>query len=420
MENEKQKCTSTPTTNRGVENANDVEKTLMKSNEFDKKIGLEENTDFNNKIDTIIDWFQCTIKMPEWDDIKDETTAMLVLREEVYNLLQYFGYEPDECIYLPTGVSGYNNTYVIQTKIKVMVNYSMANMGIMIMLSGYACRELEQYYSWKFLFGFINNYVVNINRIDIAHDFFNFRYDIMKKIHNHINKKALTSKYKTTTIIKEKYISSDNLKGDSIRFGDRSSLVTTIFYDKKLERKQADYLVSDKIFSWVRCETSYRQERGNELYQRIINNVDDATLFESQVLYNYIDFKDLKAENKQKCRCKTAKWWNELIGDIGKQTLSKKAIQNSLQKKNTWISSQVCKTLAMLQVADSYHSIAGSNDSHDITYKSTWITDMVSRGMDKIDKNDLAYINTYLKDNGVNVVLTKDDLKNFMVRLLKN
>lgn len=420
MKIETQKCTSTPTTNRGVENADEIQNFILESIKNDDLKGNQKTPVSDNTVDSVIDWFQCVIKCDGWDEINNEVDSARALRTEVYRLIEYFGYSPDNCIYLPTGVSGYNNTYVIQSKIKILVNYNMANMGIMILLSGYACRELEQFYSWQFLFSYINNYKLNINRIDIAHDFYNFDYDIMKKVHSHINKKSITSKYKTSTIIQERFIGSDSLKGDSVRFGDRSSLVTTIFYDKLLERKQADYILPSNLQSWVRCETSYRQERGQELYNRIQNDLQESMRYESSVLYNYIDFKDMKSNNKQVCRRPTAKWWLNLVGTIEKQPLAKKAIQNSLQQKNTWINRQVCKTIAMLQIADSYYSLVGGHDNHDMNYCSTWITDVAYRGLEKINHNDLNLLNTYLHENGINVNLTKDDLKYFLIRLLKN
>ena len=80
MKIEYQKCTSTPTTNRGVENADEIQNFIIESIKNDDLKGNQKIPVSDNTVDSVIDWFQCTIKCNGWDEINNEFDSARALK----------------------------------------------------------------------------------------------------------------------------------------------------------------------------------------------------------------------------------------------------------------------------------------------------------------------------------------------------
>lgn len=346
--------------------------------------------------------------------------VLTIFKKNLDKFLSFFQVSLLDVNVVYSGLYGYKYHYLIKDKIKIYVEHP-TNDNFMIYLSGRGCRELIKYFNFREFWDLVrsleyidDNGVVfreyNISRLDIAIDLFNLEYDLIKKVIRETKKGNLSSKFKSALIVDEIYLNDNIQKGNSVRFGKRSSNVSIIFYNKLLERDFAGYDVHEDIKAWYRCEINYSQECAYTVFSKMYD--DDFSEYNCQVIYNYLDFKENCKKDTNVTRRNTAKWWLNFINTYQKTRIAPINITSNLMKKRKWIEQQVSKSLLMTSYANGTSSIG----------------ELLQSGLDKITYKDIDLINDYYADNNYIIngqlvrKLTYDDLKSIKgyVTLIKN
>ena len=333
--------------------------------------------------DVVIDWLEFTIKTMSLPD-----------------LCNCLGINFKDLVRFNSGLFGYDITFVYREKIKFLLNskdYDISNysikdnikkengMGIHVLLSGYACREIEQELEWYKLLDFVYYESSKISRIDIAFDVFNSQLIDLKKVLWYTKRGLLVAKHKKALNTEELVIDTGKIKGHSLKIGSSSSETMVMIYDKYQERDSANYVVDKKIKKWTRIELRLRNKTARQFLSAIFNQQLEIPYTALEVINNLISFKDLKVRQTDTNRSRwiNAPWWNELIGECRKLKLSNKAIQSTIQRKQKWIEKSVEQTLASVFVSC----------IDDITPDNA--IEFIKNGIDKISNMSLNQINEY-------------------------
>ena len=348
---------------------------MDKSSQFEILTDSEKEI-FVPNLDICFDWVQVTFQ---------NTTVANVVR----NL---FGVELCRCNKSDSGKFGYNETYTVYSKCHVMRNTKNPHMGVHVLFSGSACREYEMCFTWDYFFKACEIMKGKFTRIDVAIDCFK-RYFTVNQLKNKIKKGELVSKFKKSTYITELNIKDGSSNSASLKFGSMSSDIYIVIYDKLAERMNAGYTVKSGVSFWTRCELRFKHDLSNSISSLYLKHNFDLSKFVFNVLYNYLDFKDV-GKDSNKSRWKTSDFWLKFLGDCEKEEISVKAFQSTIQKKKEYADSCLNKLLAMLYCCD--------ND---------WIRDLLKSGAKKINEHDLSIINSFMIENNMKIV-TRDDLMN--------
>lgn len=351
-----------PFTDRGVVNAI-------------PRINRGENEDCINPVDIVIDWMQFTIQAVDVDTV----------------LQGLFHVSSECCQHTPSGRFGYNNTYTYTEKIHVMYHDSRSDMGVHILLSGSACRVLEDLISWSVFFDRILSFdYVKFTRIDIAIDTYRKFFDIAL-LRRKIIDGELVSKFRKSTYMEQLNVANGNAESASLKFGSMSSDIYIVFYDKLAERHNAGYTVSDSVDFWVRTELRFKHDLATKLVTLIVQNGYVIGSFIYEILYNYIDFKDYDPSDKTKSRWETSQFWLDFLGTVGKLSIAPKAQQTTIERKRNYVDNYMCKLMTMLRVVD--------NDFYD---------DIFKKGFERITQQDLDIINAHLISVNKDVINMED------------
>lgn len=237
----------------------------------------------NNRI--IIDWLSFSINTTILTKVKE------LLRIEKFETLT------------TSGFNGYKDREYMNG---ISIHYNhRSNNNIWIEFSGKGCRWYEQYVCCMYdLIEIlkVTDYKINYSRIDIAYDIFN---DIlnMNRIYKDINESKYISDFRSWETV-------NSNKGKSVYLGSELSDIRLRIYDKQLESK-TDY-------KWIRIEFQLR-DKACDVYIDKLSRLDylkqnglTIELLYKGMLKQYIRFlENLKDENK--CRNKTAKYWEKFI-----------------------------------------------------------------------------------------------------------
>ena len=289
-----------------------------------------------NEIEIIIDWFQLTIfPCKNYAD----SYQLFHYAANVDNIVikifkELFDIEYNQLTKEQKGFNGYDVRYTYNN-MNIMINSNREDMGVNILLSGKGCRDFENLnIGWFDLFNRINKFEFNVNRIDIAIDTFTNKYFTLQIIYKNIKNGLCCSKFKQYMKIQSGNIDTKKILGYQIQFGSKSSNIEITFYDKRLERASAGYMIDNNIKYWYRCELRFRHELALEVYNNFLQlGYQD---YIRGVLYNYIDFKE-ESKDKHKYRRPTADWWLKFVEEVNKIKLNNKSSDTSITKKKIWI-----------------------------------------------------------------------------------
>lgn len=338
----------------------------------------------------LVDWFQCSIK---------ECVSPYIIFTE------YLHISKDLINYEEKGLYCYDRTYSYKG-IEIMQSSKSNNFGTFIYMTGSACRDFESLGLnfidfFRYLF---TSYTCNVSRLDIAIDVFNDRYFTIAKIRDYINNKQVVSRFKSSVEFIQKSLSNSNIESETIWFGSRTSNIQIVFYNKKQERINRNYEVDKNIEYWFRCETRFRNEVANNLILTILQDNDYITRI-NEVLFNYLDFKDISLTESNKSRWVTSQWWLDYLETNKKLSLGVNIKESSITCKRKWLNTSVSKTNFMVYVSD----LVKQDMSIDIG-TSDYLYDFLKYGEKKITKKDLDKINDYRIVNGLEP-LTLGDLE---------
>lgn len=326
-------------------------------------------------LEIIIDWFEFTIQQSDID--------------EVCKVL--FNVDYKDLVHTPSGRFGYNNTVTYGSKIHIMWHSSRYEMGVHVLLSGSACRELEDLLDWSIFMNRIFSFeVFKFTRVDIAMDCFK-QYFTIAKLRKHIKSGYLISRFRKSTYIEQLDIKSGSKESQSLKFGSMSSDIYIVIYDKLSERKNAGYDVDDSIKFWTRVEIRFKHDLAVSFIKSYAQYDFVLGSYINSILYNYLDFKEntgLSRVNNEN----TASFWLDFLGDVEKLSIAPKATQSDIQRKKSYAQHNLSKLMLMIRATD--------NDFFD---------DLLLKGYEKIDKTDLDIINAHMIATNQKI-LTFDDV----------
>ena len=156
-----------------------------------------------------------------------------------------------------------------------------------------------------------------------------------------ITKGNVSSKWKTSTELIQRDMEGNKI-GQTINVGSRTSNTFLRIYNKALEQKIEG--------TWNRVELEIKKTNAEEL-QKIITTDNVGTLFKG-ILKNYIRLLEPNKKDKNKSRWKTRKYWDDLIENVEKIKLTRKAEEKTIDEKKIWLEKQVGQTLAVVTLAD--------------------------------------------------------------------
>lgn len=341
----------------------------------------------------LIDWFECTLKNNVHPEIIF-TSFLHIPKEEI---------DVED-----SGLYGYKMTYSWRD-IKIMTSLDNSVLGTHVLISGKGCRDIESLnVDWLELFGFLtDNFDMNITRIDIAIDTFTDKYFTLQKLRDYIKNKQVVSRFKSSTEFIQKSLSTSDIESETIWFGSRTSNIQIVFYNKLMERTNASYEVDPNIKYWYRCESRFRNEIAMNLVKTILNNGDYIKII-NDVLYNYLDFKDISYTESNRSRWITSFWWLDFLETNKKLSLKVNLKESSIVSKKRWLNDSVSKSQFMVYVSDLV------KDTYTIDMlSSNYIYSILKEGFSKIKDKDMKVINEFRINNGLQP-LNKEDLKDIV------
>ncbi len=362
-----------PITNRGVDNA------------------TAPNISQSLETYMLVDWIQFTI---------------FCFEESPYQLFNdIFGISNNEIMYEERGLYSYNRTYYYKN-IKMLLNTNRADMGYHFLLSGSACRDIEDLgIDYKDLFKKVLSYGAKFTRIDVSVDIFDNSLFTTDKILECIRNNEVVSKFRNSVEFRKTNLTTHKNNGLTIWFGSRSSDIQIVFYDKLQERLCSDVLVNENVKFWNRLECRFRSAYADTIVANIVDNEDFEKYYFS-VINNYINFVNYNANDYTRSRWSTKDWWLKFLNTTDKIKLANINVEKSITSIDKWLSKSVSRSLFMLYL---------SNYRKDFNNFENYMK-YLKKGYTKISPSDLVYINDYRSTLGLDS-LESDDLVDIVEHL---
>ncbi|MEG2908934.1 MAG: replication initiation factor domain-containing protein [Erysipelotrichaceae bacterium] len=346
---------------------------------------LKALSEFKHNTEVLFDWLQVTFQDTNVDDV----------------IFSLFRCNRNDCVFIPSGRFGYNNSLVFSENILIMWHDIRYDMGVHLLLSGSACRILENLMDWSLFFQRIltfNN--IKFTRIDIAIDIFKNYFDI-PLLRKKISDGEVISKFRDSTYIEQIKIKDGTITSGSLKFGSMSSDIYIVFYDKLAERINASVIVDDSIDFWLRTEIRFKHDLATKIASLYILNDYSLGTFVQEILYNYIDFKEFDLDIN-KSRWATSDFWSDFLYNVSKLNIAPKSSVTTIERKRIYAEHTFSKISAMLSIIDNKFYI-----------------EMFKKGFDKITKQDLEIINSHLISEHKDT-LTKKDLRDIFESRISN
>lgn len=312
-----------------------------------------------------VDWVQATLKNVQPDEI---IADILLLK-------------PEDFTELERGKYGYMSAKRLG-HITILFD-GHPEMGVHLEMTGQGCREYESYgiMDWKTFFNVLLRCEAKITRLDVALDDYK-GYWAIKRIVRKVKDGELVSKFKHATRVEKIKIEDGATAGHTVYFGSNESRIKIRMYDKLLEQKaKGDAGEIEGLTVWNRTEIQARDERAQTIAGLIANDVPIGAIV-TGILKYYLRFV-VKGKDRNKSRWKTAKFWEEFLGDVEPLRLSESKPAATLEKKIAWLDRQVAPTLAMI--------VEAMEGDMEKIYK------LISDGAERLKERDIAIIREYKK-----------------------
>jgi phage replication initiation protein len=275
-------------------------------------------------LECIFDWLEFTIH-----GMDEEEVIVKVLKLKLADFMD-----------LPKGRYGYKGQKV-SGHISVLFN-GTDDMGVHVILSGWGCREYEVSSTILELMDRIMLYDGNCTRIDMAMDDKTGEIIPFEKIKKSIRQGYVSSRWKTSAEYIKRKLNDGEIIGQTVTVGSRKSKMFMRIYDKAMEQGIES--------PWIRIEMEIRAERAEKL-QNILLFEDNIGRVYARIINNYIRFLEPSSDSNRS-RWPTAPWWENLIREIGKLSLTRKPADRTVEDVREWVKQQVGPSLALLVLAD--------------------------------------------------------------------
>lgn len=225
------------------------------------------------------------------------------------------------------GLYGYKHRLMFDG---VSIMYGGIHNSVMLEMSGQGCRCFESYGNGDFyaLFRYVlqNSDDVNITRLDVAYDDFNYLLDLDAIRDDVINKRYVTKSNKCRL----EFVCDFGVDSWTFYAGNRGSNISLRIYDKRIERNAAD-----EYDHWVRSELQLRHKHAEQFIRFLIGgqayspNGDviiehlrlDSLYF--SVLNHFIRFIDIDAnDDSNKWRKPMRDHWKKFAHSVTTQRIS--------------------------------------------------------------------------------------------------
>lgn len=354
----------------------------------------------------IFDWLEFTI----FYDIEGLLSQLFIEMELNKIIRNLFNISLDKFDSEERGRNGYNHLYNYKNiNIWTTPNYKM---GIHFEITGQGCRDLEEMGITlrDLIFNLNSLYRVKYSRIDLSIDDFTNNYYNVGKIRYYLENDLISSKLRTCYTTLSSEINKNKLKGQTIQFGNKASLLHITFYNKLLERENNNYIIDNSIKYWTRTELRFRNEFAKEVINLILQG-KDINLIIKGVLKDKIRFLVNNNRCTRKENTKTVKWWSDFLDNIDTIKLNNPKTYTTIEQKRAWLDDSVSKTQCMV-----YLSQLDTTQLDTIT--SEFIIRQLELGCDKIKLKDLRDINDGRIKNCL-IPLSEQELKD-IIRGLKD
>lgn len=212
-----------------------------------------------------------------------------------------------------------------------------------IILSAKGVRAYEVNNKAENLINMLTHEDISFTRIDLALDIKDNSIEFNQLL-TYLNNNHIVTRFKKYKYIVEKEINEDGQQvlGESIYFGSRSSNIFVRIYDKAKQMKQNEG-------SWIRIEIVYKNNHANALALYIAQGKKNLGKLFSQTLNNYIRFVE-KSSDSNKRRWKTADFWERILEDSSRLKLNFKGAEVDPKKTADWFKTKVAPSIAFLNL----------------------------------------------------------------------
>lgn len=195
---------------------------------------------------------------------------------------------------------------------------------VVLEIRGRGCRYLEQQYahSWMEFFQRVVEIPKHIaleryaiKRVDVAIDIFTSDTLTPARALSYLKKNLVTSRFQTSRTIHEYRIKSTELSGDSFYLGKRSSDLSILIYDKKLE--------SGAESVWYRTELRFRNSWGMKTVLALVDTSVSFSMFVADTLKSNVQFRSSVHKRSELRRQPLATWYSKYLVYIENQSLYK-------------------------------------------------------------------------------------------------
>ena len=191
--------------------------------------------------------------------------------------------------------------------------------------------------------------IKNVIRCDFTMDVVG--QNLVNRCHRHMKRNAWTCKAKKVKDRKRvvKYGDGESDEVETLKIGSARSDIRETIYNKAIQMREVKMANFPDDFQWTRFETTLKHNRGIEFIKKAVKAGRERWhTVGLGILYNYLDFKNIKQCEKKKAakKCDTAAWWSELMNYQEKITWSGEYCKEI--HYGTWrdkVSSQICKSL---------------------------------------------------------------------------
>lgn len=334
-----------------------------------------------NNLKVIVDWLEFTVleaQMPEVMRLID---------------LKWDNFSP-----LKKGRFGYHNQSKWENG-NIFIMYTSTNdrddldvkvnlkSGVHVMITGQGCRQYAVKHDLVALISRLHKREkVNFSRIDLAIDDFKSKIINYDKIHEAAIKGNFTSRWSKWDEVNSRQSSTGEFLGRTMYFGSQASDLFCRIYDKTLERKANSDAEIDNLKTWTRLELVYRKDRAKKLAEYIVKSRITLGHAIRGTLSQYLRFLK-KGRDSNKARWKTATWWDKLLADVDKLSLTIKKEAKTIEEMENWVDKQISPTIAAVVKAH----------NGDLA----WLRSILISGSERMSQRHKDAINQYVSKEGV-------------------